>query len=298
MVSPDRQSEPQTSALLKLWTRVPVAVRAIVGGFLVFAIAGSVAWTAIIVLVPAPWSIVLMAGVLWAYLRYFSGSWWPTSTAEARRRNFRNTKLTAKVWKWSLLAAACAVALLESGLMVTFRFFEFPAEAWALGYDLGTVPTWLAWLFIVMASSVAGITEEVGFRGYMQVPLERRYGTTAGIIIVALMFVVVHLNQAWVAPPILVLLFTMGALWGILAHAAGSLLPVMISHVVADIFNFSYWWTDIVGSFDKRPITETGIDSHFVVWTLIFVASLPLFFWAARATGVAREQSQVDPRHG
>lgn len=104
------------------------------------------------------------------------------------------------------------------------------------------------------------------------------------------MFVVVHLNQAWVAPPILVLLFAMGALWGILAHSAGSLIPVMISHVVADIFNFSYWWTDIAGSFDKRPIAETGIDSHFVVWTLVFVASLTLFFRAARRTRVAREQ--------
>ena len=151
MVSPDRQSALHNSALLKLWARVPIVVRAIVGGFLVFAIAGSVAWTAIIVLVPAPWSIVLMAGVLWAYLKYFSGSWRPTSTVEARRRNFRNTTLSASVWKWSLLAAACAVAVLESGLMVTFRFFQFHAEAWALGYDLRTVPAWLAWLFIVMA---------------------------------------------------------------------------------------------------------------------------------------------------
>ncbi len=291
MVSSDGQPEPPTSALLKLWARVPVVVRAIVVGFLVFAIAGSVAWTAIMVLVPAPWSIVLMAGVLWAYLKYFSGSWWPKSTAEARRLSFRDTRLSASVWKWSLVAAAFAVAVLESGLIVTFRFFEFPAEAWVLEYDLGAAPTWLAWLVIIMASSVAGITEEVGFRGYMQVPLEGRYGSVAGITIVALMFVVVHLNQAWVAPPILVLLFAMGALWGILAHSAGSLIPVMISHVVADIFNFSYWWTDIAGSFDKRPIAETGIDSHFVVWTLVLVASLTLFFGAARKTRVARERS-------
>ncbi len=81
MVSSDGQPEPPTSALLKLWARVPVVVRAIVVGFLVFAIAGSVALTAILVLVPAPWSILLMAGVLWAYLKYFSGSWWPTRLA-------------------------------------------------------------------------------------------------------------------------------------------------------------------------------------------------------------------------
>jgi len=209
MVSSDGQPKPQTSGLLALWARVPVVIRAIVVGF--------------------------------AYLRYFRGSWWPESTREARRLRFRDTRLSASVWKWSLLAGALAVVVLESGLMVTFRFFEFPADTWVLPYDFGAVPSWLAWLSIIMASSVAGITEEVGFRGYMQVPLEQRHGSTTAITIVAVMFVVVHLNQAWVAPPILVLLFVLGALWGILAHSAGSLIPVMISHVVADIFNFSAW---------------------------------------------------------
>ena len=291
MVSSDGQPKPQTSGLLALWARVPVVIRAIVVGFLVFAIVGSVAWTAILMLVPAPWAFVLMAGVLWAYLMYFRGSWWPESTREARRLRFRDTRLSASVWKWSLLAGALAVVVLESGLMVTFRFFEFPADTWVLPYDFGAVPSWLAWLSIIMASSVAGITEEVGFRGYMQVPLEQRHGSTTAITIVAVMFVVVHLNQAWVAPPILVLLFVLGALWGILAHSAGSLIPVMISHVVADIFNFSYWWTDIAGSFDKRLVAETGIDAHFVLWALVLIASLGLFFWAARRTRVVREQS-------
>lgn len=270
--------------------RVPILVRAIVVGFLVFAVVGSVAWTAILVLVPAPLSAVLMAGVLWAYLKYFSGSWWPASTAEARRLNFRHTSLSAGVWKWSLLAAALAVAVLESGLMVTFRFFEFPAEAWVLPYDFEAAPAWMAWLFIIMASSVAGITEEVGFRGYMQVPLEGRYGPAAGITVVAVMFVLVHLNQAWVAPPILVLLFTMGVLWGILAYSAGSLIPVIISHVVADIFNFSYWWSDVAGAFDERPISETGLDSNFVVWATVLITSIALFFWAVGKVRVAREQ--------
>jgi membrane protease YdiL (CAAX protease family) len=294
MDSSNGKPQPRNSAALRLWTRVPVVIRAVLVGFLVFAIAGAILWTSIIMLVPAPWSIVLMAVVLWIYLKYFSGSWWPKSTAEARRLCFRDPRMSSSVWKWSLLSALFAVVALESSLMVTFRIFEFPAEDWALAYNLGAVPAWLAWLLIVMASLVAGITEEVGFRGYMQVPLEGRYGPSAGISIVALMFVVVHLNQAWVSPPILVLLFGAGVLWGILAYSAGSLIPAIISHVLADIFNFSYWWSDVAGSFDRHPIAETGVDSHFVVWLLVFVAGLALFFWAARITRLASVRSRVE----
>lgn len=286
----DKTRQHSDSAILRFWRRIPVVIRATVSGLFVFAIAGSVARMVVLVFIPAPWSIVVMGGVLWAYWKYFSGSWWPKSTAEARSNRFRATELSAGVWKWSLMAAMLVVVVMESGFVVTFRILKFPAEAWALGYDFSAVPLWLAWLLVVMAALVAGITEEVGFRGYMQVPLEKRYGSVVGIMIVSIVFIVSHLNQAW-APPVLFLLFAISVMWGILAYTSGSLIPGIISHTVADIFNFSYWWTDVAGTFDKRPIAETGIDAHFVVWVLIFVASAALFSWAARKTLTARRQT-------
>ena len=286
----DKTRQHSDSAILRFWRRIPVVIRATVSGLFVFAIAGSVARMVVLVFIPAPWSIVVMGGVLWAYWKYFSGSWWPKSTAEARSNRFRATELSAGVWKWSLMAAMLVVVVMESGFVVTFRILKFPAEAWALGYDFSAVPLWLAWLLVVMAALVAGITEEVGFRGYMQVPLEKRYGSVVGIMIVSIVFIVSHLNQAW-APPVLFLLFAISVMWGILAYTSGSLIPGIISHTVADIFNFSYWWTDVAGTFDKRPIAETGIDAHFVVWVLIFVASVALFSWAARKTLAAGRQT-------
>jgi len=285
----DKTRQHSDSAILRFWRRIPVVIRATVSGLFVFAIAGSVARMVVLVFIPAPWSIVVMGGVLWAYWKYFSGSWWPKSTAEARSNRFRATELSAGVWKWSLMAAMLVVVVMESGFVVTFRILKFPAEAWALGYDFSAVPLWLAWLLVVMAALVAGITEEVGFRGYMQVPLEKRYGSVVGIMIVSIVFIVSHLNQAW-APPVLFLLFAISVMWGILAYTSGSLIPGIISHTVADIFNFSYWWTDVAGTFDKRPIAETGIDAHFVVWVLVFVASVALFSWAARKTLAAGRQ--------
>lgn len=288
----NNQSPPSASSIVRLWERIPIVARAIVVGFLVFAIVGSVAWMAIVILIPAPWSIGAMAIVLWVYLRYVSGSWWPKATTESRRVRFRATKLPMRVWKWSLIAALLAAVLLESSLVVTFRIIEFRAEAWALAYDFADAPIWQVWGFILMAALVAGITEEVGFRGYMQVPLEGRYGPAIGITIVSIMFVVLHLNQAWAGGGgILIMLFGISAVWGVLARVSGSLIPGMISHTVADIVNFSYWWTDVAGAFDKRPISETGIDSHFILWIAVFVASLALFALAARKTLAARQET-------
>ncbi len=288
----NHQSPPSTSLIVRFWERIPIVARAIVVGFLVFAIVGSVAWTAIVILIPAPWSIGAMAIVLWVYLRYVSGSWWPKATTESRRARFRATKLPMRVWKWSLIAALLAAVLLESSLVVAFRIIEFPAEAWALAYDFADAPIWQVWLFILMAALVAGITEEVGFRGYMQVPLEGRYGPAIGITIVSIVFVVAHLNQAWAGGGgILIMLFGISAVWGVLARVSGSLIPGIVSHTVADIANFSYWWTDVAGAFDKRQISETGIDSHFILWIAVFVASLALFALAARRTAAARQET-------
>jgi hypothetical protein len=108
------------------------------------------------------------------------------------------------------------------------------------------------------------------------------------IAIVSLMFLVLHLNQAW-APPVLTHLFALGALFGILAYVSGSLIPSIIAHVVVDVFNFSYWWSDVAGRFDMQTIAETGIDPHFVAWSLIFGASLALFLWAAHKTKAVRQ---------
>jgi membrane protease YdiL (CAAX protease family) len=229
-----------------------------------------------------------MGGVLWLFCTYFAGSGWPKATAEARRDRFRALKLPAGVWKWGLAAALLFVVVAQSGFALTFRIIAFPAELFVQAYNFDAMPVWAAWVFIVMSSLAAGICEEIGFRGYMQVPLEKRYGPGVAIAIVSLMFLVLHLNQAW-APPVLLHLFALGALFGILAYVSGSLIPSIVAHVVVDVFNFSYWWSDVAGKFDMQTIAETGIDPHFVAWSLIFGASLALFTWAAHKTKAVRQ---------
>jgi hypothetical protein len=47
----------------------------------------------------------------------------------------------------------------------------------------------------------------------------------------------------------------------------------------------------LAGSFDLKPITETGIDTHFVLWLISLVISLFLFLLVTRKTKKERLRS-------
>ncbi|MFX1519310.1 MAG: lysostaphin resistance A-like protein [Promethearchaeota archaeon] len=292
MTSLDMQTQSSDSTIIRFWQRIPIWIRAIVLAFIVTMI-GVYAWLVTLVLIPAPWSIPVMGGVLWIYWKYFTGSWWPKSTAKARNKSFRAIKLSKPVWKWGLVAVVLFVVAVQSSFVLTFRIIEFPAETFTSGYSFDAMPLWLAWPYIIMSALVAGICEETGFRGYGQVALEEGYGPGVGITIVSILFLLVHLNQAW-APPVLVHIFAISVLLGILAYTSDSLIPCIIAHTVMDIFNFSYWWSDVLGKFENQPIALTGIDFHFITWFLIFAISIVLFFWSTRKTMAVRQQTNVN----
>jgi len=288
MTTLDKTTQLQTSGLTKTWGRIPVLIRAILSGVFVTFV-GIGPWLLSISVIPAPWSVPVMSGILWLYWKYFSGNWWPRSTADTRSKNFRAVKLSADVWKWGLAGTLLFVIVFQSAAVLTFRLVEFPAEA-AADYGLGSLPAWQAWMIIIMASLVAGVCEEIGFRGYMQRPLEKRYGPVAGITIVSILFTVFHLNQAW-AGPVLFQIFAISALFGVLAYASGSLIPSIIAHTIMDIFNFAFWWTNLAGDFELQTIAVTGIDPLFIAAVIGFIASLALFFWVARKLVALRKQS-------
>ncbi|MFX0137305.1 MAG: lysostaphin resistance A-like protein, partial [Candidatus Hodarchaeota archaeon] len=242
---------------------------------------------------PVPWLFFLIGGILLIYWKYFRGSWWPKSTQKARIEYSRSRNMSAPVLKWGLLAAIFFVIVAQSSLVVTFRIIPFLVEAFTSGNKyLNTKPIWLAWVIISINSLVAGICEETGIRGYAQVPTEKRYGPIVGITFSSILFLFIHVNQAWFLP-IFIHVFCLGMILGILAYTSDSLIPGIIAHTVMDIFNFSYWWSDIAGKFEGRPISETGIDFLFIISVLIFVSSLVLFFWTNRKILTIRNNSPL-----
>ncbi len=246
---------------------------------LLVALIGITIWNIDFEFIQTPWSLLIMAIILWVYVKYFSGSWLQNNNAEFRRNNFRKIKLSAAQWKLGLIGAILFVVVFQSSFVVTFRLIKFPEQEFKSQYKiLETLPRALAWLTILVSSLVAGICEETGFRGYMQVPIEKRYGPFWGILITSLFFFLLHLDKTW-APLITMHIFFASALLGLLAYYSGSLLPGIIGHTIMDIFNFSYWWSSLAGNFEWNPIHETGLDTHFIIWLLIFLIASALFFF-------------------
>ena len=213
--------------------------------------------------------------------------WWargggpPASLQAARAAAFRSSKLSSQQWFWGVLAALFFAATIHSSLVLLFRLVVYPVAAFREGYDLSIVPSQaLKWIVVVISAASAGICEETGFRGYMQQPIEQRHGAPLAILISSLFFMALHLSKAWAIPAMVPMVFGAGVLLGLLAWAGRSLVPCIIGHILMDIGLFAYWWTGVAGEFHARPITETGVDSPFLIALALFAASLSIVLFA------------------
>ena len=288
MTNLDKTTQLPISGFAKVWQRTPVLLKAILMIALV-GIVGANGISVFLVALPMPLSLITLLAYMFLYWKFFNGSWGPKKTAETRKKYFRAGSLSPTLWKWSLLLAAFFVLVFQSSLVVTFRLIQFPADRFAQGFGLESQPLWIAWAVIIIAALSAGLTEETGFRGYGLVPLQERYGQVLANIMISGLFVVFHLNQAW-APPLLLHLFVASFMFGLIAYATGSLLPGIIAHTILDIVNFSYWWTDIAGKFEYQPIAVTGVDIHFLVWSVLLAVSGMLFVWVLGKTKAVQLQ--------
>jgi membrane protease YdiL (CAAX protease family) len=261
-----------------IWMKVPLVVRSILLGFVINTLGVGI-WVLLAKYIPFPWSVVPMGAILIIYWMYFSGKWKPSSTQDFRRFCIRHTNLKRGAWIWGLVAAFFIFLFVQSGWILTFRIVEFQPDLFKTARYLNDYPALTSWSIILMASMVAGICEETGFRGYMQAPLEKKYGPVAGISITSLMWAVAHLHQAW-ASGIFVGILVISFMIGYLAYSTNSLLPGIIAHVSFDIVNFSYWWSDVLGTFERRPISMTGVDTHFIITLTVVLLSFLLFIVA------------------
>lgn len=266
---------------MSAWTRIPLTVRALVGGLLVGLVAANVWSLFVLTLRPAlaaAAELLFLGAYVWWFAGFAPGPW------RAQRRELgRARRLSRGDWLWGALAAVAFAATVHAAIVVLFRLTPFPAAAFHAGYDLSRVPSLpMKWLVCVVSALSAGVCEEMGFRGYLQRPLENRHGAALAIGVSALAFTLLHLNKSWALIAMVPIVFGAGVMLGALARASASLAFAMLGHWIMDIGLFAYWWTQIAGVFPQRPIFATGVDLSFGLETAALAASLAGFLLAVR----------------
>ena len=209
-----------------------------------------------------PWAVPLTAVYVWLFWRYLNGAGPPESTAAERRTSLRANRLPALVWAWALFAGALGIVALVLALRVANRIVVLPQQPVP---DLSQVPKLTVLALLLMAAPVAGIVEESAFRGYMQGPIERRFGLPVAILITGTMFAVAHLDFTLILWPYYV---AVAAIYGTVTFLTQSILPAVVLHTGGNVYsNITLWLTGQAewqaSSGPAALIWTTGADASF-----------------------------------
>ncbi|GAB4516714.1 MAG: hypothetical protein Tsb0010_00680 [Parvularculaceae bacterium] len=254
--------EPEAGGpILRAFRRIPLLLRAVVIGFFVMQF-GVTVWQLLartnVMTTPAlPWSSAAALAFLFAYWKYFGGAGWPRATAETRRLSLRAHPIAPRAGAWVWIAALAGLAFTLALHFLSLRFVNLPPEALSLlprGLD---IPPHTLWISMVMVAVVAGVCEEAGIRGYLQTPLESRYGVIPAILASSIVFTLMHFNRELgvaFAIPIFI-----SAIWyGALTAAANSIIPMVFVHIALDLALLGYH--DVLNGPIPAPFAETGAD--------------------------------------
>jgi membrane protease YdiL (CAAX protease family) len=159
------------------------------------------------------------------------------------------------------------------------------------------MPALTGFLLLVMSSVVAGVTEEAGFRGYMQGPVERRYGVLAAILVNGVMFGLLHFrNHPGAVLSMLPYYVAVAGVYGGLTWATDSILPAVTLHAGGDVWSLTRLWVtgrpewELAGG--GAPLVWTaGFDSAFVMTAAGAVAVTVLFVVLCRTLRATRRHS-------
>ena len=277
-------------------TTVVAAVAAGVGVLL----AGNLPWAAALapanlrVLPAVPWAIAPMALYLWLYWRYIGGHLGAAESAGFRRTSLRANSLTARVWVMAILTGLIGFATLVALLLLMARVVAMPPSA-----PLETppaMPAVTAFLLLIMSSVVTGVTEEAGFRGYMQGPIERRYGLAAGIVVNGTMFGLLHFpSHPAAVVEMLPYYLAVSAVYGGLVWATDSILPAVALHAGGNVWSLTRLWATgrpewQLSATPSSPVWTTGLDAAFLT------AAIALAFLAAIFVVLCLRLRRLDPR--
>ncbi len=276
----------------RIWKRFPVVVRAVFIGCVVASV-GYAPRNALIFgnlkrFPTLPWGVLVMALYLGLFWRYLGGHGWPRSSAEIRRARLRGTLPRGQILKWAVVTGVFATVTLRAMLDIARRLSNRPAQDLTSPEALNKYPFATMLLVLLMISAVAGIVEEVAFRGYTQKPIEERHGPVVAILLVSILFCLAHYRFEARDPwPWLIFTpayFAVAATLGTLAYLTDSIVIGVFVHGLIDAAALlRYWWLGI-----PKSVWEAGLDAPFWVECATALVFGLATVWALRKVAVVR----------
>jgi membrane protease YdiL (CAAX protease family) len=197
---------------------------------------GTLSWVALIRMnarehPASPWAAATMGCWLLIMLVWLNGRGWPRRTSAFREFHLRLWRPQPGAWAGDSLASILSLI----GALVVLSLLYVLIGASRPPVDVSAYSTALRWSALLMGPTVAGVVEEMAFRGYMQSHLER-VGPTFAILVTSAVFTLLHASQGLTylltfAPGI----FLASVVYGHLALKSGSILPGMALHVAGDL---------------------------------------------------------------
>jgi membrane protease YdiL (CAAX protease family) len=264
-----------------MWQKLPVWFRAVVLGLTVAGVP-TLAWGLLAAInlkfTPVvPWSVPAMAAVLWFYWRYLRSD-----------ERLRAVPLSEKTWRLALIAGGLGVA----AVWAAFGAFRGVLHIVAPADDISRFPIWTIAAAILMGSAVAGVAEEAGFRGFMQLPLERAYGPVVAITTTSIIFTAVHLSHGARILPFLPFYFVVAVVYSLLTLITRSILPSMLLHFTGDVMMFAFQYVNL--RLKTGGLAETGrIEIVPALVAIVFAAASAVAFRVLARQGRPAASAQV-----
>ena len=263
-----------------------MAVRETAGGLLglgafasVLTIVANGVWGALLALnlrtsPRVPWSVPVMAAVLWVAWSYLSGARGDSGKSVLRRRRLRAKAVSPRVLAWAAVAGTLSIVSLAGVWIVLEQLI--PVKGNVLP-DFSRYPLFVVVVIVIMASFTGAALEEAAFRGYFQGALESRLGPVA-ILLTALIMLPAHgLTQGFGVPTI-VFYLCVDLMLGLMAYLAQSIVPGVMVHAVGLAVFFSLIWP-----FDPaRRIIGSGPDAWFWIHVIQALIGIMLSVFAFR----------------
>lgn len=247
--------------IASLWAALPALVKAVLTSFAVSLLAGitSVAIFASMQFHPEiPWAFPATLILLAAFWFVMTGGVGPASARAWARHVTRQGTMPPPVRR-----AAITAVLLSIALVAVFRLLLpslLPVAPPGLKIDLATYAPVVVFGILMSVAVVAGVTEEVVFRGYLQKQLEDAYGLLPALLITGFFFWLPHFDTVSVTNMPYHMLASI--VTGLLAYLTRSLWPAIIVHTTVDVVALPiYAWRQPTIAWDAlsaRPIYDEG----------------------------------------